>query len=407
MRLLRQLRLLVVVPLAILLTGCIKLDMDLQVKANDKVSGTIIFGFSKQLAQLTGSSNDDLRKQIADDQGSLPAGATQEPYEDANFIGVKYTYTDVSWAEFNQGDTSGNATSSTDAGAASSPTDDFSLTHDGDTIKFHATMDLSQTGLSDSGSTGSTEATSGPDFSFLFASAQIQLRLHFPGKVISSNGKVDGNTVTWTPKFGEKAELTAVAAASGSGSSGGSSASSPASTAAGGAASATTVAGGGTNSTAAASKGTAAGDSLNQTAGNAAKSSSKGGSSSSLPLVLGIVGGGAVLAVVALLLWRRKAAMAAATAGGAAAMAPPFSASSAYAPPMTPAAAGTSFAPPGDQTAPMAAPSMAGATLAPLDTPTMSMAAPAAPPIVDESLLPPPTAWPPPPGADAPSDSAP
>ncbi len=41
--------------------------------------------------------------------------------------------------------------------------------------------------------------------------AEITIRLTFPGEVRSANGHVDGHTVTWRSKMGESTEIRAVA----------------------------------------------------------------------------------------------------------------------------------------------------------------------------------------------------
>jgi hypothetical protein len=46
--------------LALLLSGCIKLTMDLQVDSDDTVSGTIQLGIQKELLELSGGSVQDL-----------------------------------------------------------------------------------------------------------------------------------------------------------------------------------------------------------------------------------------------------------------------------------------------------------------------------------------------------------
>jgi hypothetical protein len=44
-------------------------------------------------------------------------------------------------------------------------------------------------------------------------SAEIRFRITFPGRVISANGEIDGNSVTWRPDIGERTEMRAVGSA--------------------------------------------------------------------------------------------------------------------------------------------------------------------------------------------------
>lgn len=174
---------------ALLLTGCIKLDMDLDVSADDTVSGTVVFAFSKQLLQLTGQSADQLFKDGASSLPSDVPGTTTAPYEDDQFVGQKITFDHVELSRFN------------------SEGSDLTIEHVGDEFHVAGSMDLSGSG------TGSSTGDIG-DISQFGSTAQISITLTFPGKVISSTtGAIDGNSVTWTPKLGETTDLTTVASA--------------------------------------------------------------------------------------------------------------------------------------------------------------------------------------------------
>ncbi|MGZ4149814.1 MAG: hypothetical protein ACXVQJ_07230, partial [Actinomycetota bacterium] len=53
-------RVLALVALALLLSGCLKLDEHLTLKPDNTVDGTVTFGVSKQLIQMTGQSASDV-----------------------------------------------------------------------------------------------------------------------------------------------------------------------------------------------------------------------------------------------------------------------------------------------------------------------------------------------------------
>jgi hypothetical protein len=186
--------------LALLLSACIKLDMDLTVNSDDTVDGTIIFGLNKQLIELSGESADDL----LGSSGPIPTdapGISEKPYEDDEFQGQEITLDNVPLERFND-ENSGDE-------------DSLKIVHQGDTYVVSGALDLSQA----SGASGASGITGFPDAQQIFSSAQMKLTITFPGKVKESNGQVDGNTVTWTPKFGERLELHAVADAEGGGNS--------------------------------------------------------------------------------------------------------------------------------------------------------------------------------------------
>jgi hypothetical protein len=187
----------------VLLTGCVKLDVDLTVASNDKVSGTYIIGIDRSLLRFTGQDADALYQQLSGefDASSLPEGASAktEKYDQGDFVGAKITLTDLPIASLGSLNGSTGQTGS----------DEFSLTHQGDLYQFHATIDTSSTDTS----------VSVPDS--VTANAEIRIKMTFPGDVTETNGTKDGNSVTWQPKLGQSADLTATAKDSGGGGGGG------------------------------------------------------------------------------------------------------------------------------------------------------------------------------------------
>lgn len=188
----------------LLLTGCVKLDVDLTVGSDDKVSGSYIIGIDKSLLQFTGQDGDALYEQITSDfdPTDAPAGATvsTEKYEDDTFVGARIKIENVPISEMND-----VGAGTTDAGS-----NDFTVTHEGDVYKFHATIDTSS---------DQESSVSVPDS--VTSSAEIRIKMTFPGEVTETNGNKDGNSVTWQPQLGEPADLTATAKDSGGGGGGG------------------------------------------------------------------------------------------------------------------------------------------------------------------------------------------
>lgn len=175
--------------LALLLSACLKLDMDLQVSENNTVSGSIIFGVNKQLIELTGGSIDD----FLGTDSPLPSdaeGVTTEPFEDDEFIGQRFVFDSVPLETLSSG-----------------TPDELRITREGDTFTVTGALDLS------SGLTGATGATGFPGAEQFLQGADLKVRITFPGPVTDTNGEVDGNTVTWVPVVGERLELRATASA--------------------------------------------------------------------------------------------------------------------------------------------------------------------------------------------------
>jgi hypothetical protein len=178
--------------LVLLLSSCIKLDMTITVSSDNTVSGTMIFAIDKHLLQLTGQSADQIL------QGSVPSnspGITAKPYTDATFVGQEYTFDSVPLSQLNAGQT----------------TDSLHITRAGDTFTVTGSMDLSNPNGS------GTDPASQQIVQQAMKTAQLKIAITFPGKVVSSNGQIDGNTVTWEPKVGEITTFEATASAVGGG----------------------------------------------------------------------------------------------------------------------------------------------------------------------------------------------
>lgn len=188
----------------LLLTSCVKLDVDLTVGSNDKVSGTYIVAIDRSLLQFTGQDADSIYQQFSGqfDRANLPEGATAktEKYDKGDFVGAKITLDDLPI----------DSLSTLNGDSSQTASDDFSLTHEGGLFQFHATIDTSD----------SDTSVSVPES--VTASAEIRIKMTFPGEVTETNGTKDGTSVTWEPKLGQSAVLTATAKDSGgSASSGG------------------------------------------------------------------------------------------------------------------------------------------------------------------------------------------
>ena len=200
------------VALVFLMTGCIKLNMDLGINSDNTVSGTVEFGVQKELLDLTGQNVEDLLGSDAPFPSNAP-GVTVEPFDDGEFAGQQFIFEDVPIAEFNSGGFVGNtgATGATAASGVTGAGDTLNIARQGDTFVVTGVLDLSS-GLSGlSGATGPFGGTGGAQF---FESAEIKIAITFPGAVVQApGGQIDGNTVTYVPKFGERLEINATGSA--------------------------------------------------------------------------------------------------------------------------------------------------------------------------------------------------
>lgn len=175
----------------VVLSGCFKLDMELELASDDTVDGSIVVAAQRSFAELAGGE-DALRESLSQDGSGLvgeqPSAGSVEArdYEDDDWIGVEYVIDDVPLEEFGSGETG-----------------DLSITRDGDEFVVSGTMDLTG-GVSDD-----------PAANAMLDEAEIEISITFPGGIVSSNGEEDGNTVTWTPVAGEVLEVDAVGSAEG------------------------------------------------------------------------------------------------------------------------------------------------------------------------------------------------
>lgn len=196
------------VALLIGLSSCMKIDMDMKLKSNEKVDGSAILAFSNQLLSLTGQTKAEFIKSMNEDQEDLPKGAKVETYDKDGFIGQKITFKDLPVSEFGKVTGSGSEITGTVTGGAGGGDDDMALVKEGGNWKFTGDMNLSDTlGM------GGKPKKGEPDPSAMMKGIKIKIKMTFPGKIIKTDkhAKVKGKTVTWEPKFGENVQMLAIA----------------------------------------------------------------------------------------------------------------------------------------------------------------------------------------------------
>ena len=181
--------------LAMLMTGCIKVDLNMELHRDNTVSGTMVFAASRDLLALTGSSADDLLNQITASAGPLPSGVRfqQSDYADDRFVGKTYTFQDVPIDLFSRGSTAGET---------------IAIQRVGDTFQVSGEIDLTRA------ATGPLQ----PGPAQLARNMELRVAITFPGPVTQrSGGTISGTTVTWAPVFGQRTEIRATGSAIGSG----------------------------------------------------------------------------------------------------------------------------------------------------------------------------------------------
>ncbi|WP_157553526.1 LppM family (lipo)protein [Jiangella gansuensis] len=200
-------RALAVAVMAAALTGCLKVDMELDVNTDDTVDGEMVFAVSRDvmaMAESMGEDPDALLDEL-EQQGGLPDDTEVEEYEDDDYVGQRFVFDGVALSEFSQ-----------DEGG-------FEIVHEGDEFVVSGTMDMSDMdmgGMTGEDLEGLEDELGGDlgdlgDLEGMMESFDLQLSITFPGEVREHNGELDGTTVTWTPVPGENVEIMARSADSG------------------------------------------------------------------------------------------------------------------------------------------------------------------------------------------------
>jgi len=78
------------------LSGCMKLEGDLELSADETVSGTVVVGVSEDWSEAHGQDPMALQQILAEELQLTPdAGITGEAYADEDYVGMELTLTDV------------------------------------------------------------------------------------------------------------------------------------------------------------------------------------------------------------------------------------------------------------------------------------------------------------------------
>lgn len=168
--------------MAVLLGGCVRVKAAMAVTEEDRVSGELVVA---ALPTREGDAGPQLP--VPD---SLVGRVRTQPYTSDGYTGTQLFFTELGFEELRV------LTSLT---AATNSRYQFSLRRTGETVTLNGTVDLTQVP---------------PD------RTDVQVRITFPGQVLTTNGDEVSGTVSWLPKAGQVNELAATAryvgAASGS-----------------------------------------------------------------------------------------------------------------------------------------------------------------------------------------------
>ncbi|HKA67499.1 MAG TPA: hypothetical protein VKG85_00115 [Actinomycetes bacterium] len=182
--------------LTVLLSACIKLDMNFTVHSNDTVTGSVVAGVSKQVLPALGGEQavrDQVQQLLSENE--LPAGVEISNYSDDTYSGIKATFEDLALDEVNN--------------RLANRTEGPLIRHENGQFIVDTTLPLSG------------DAFGVGDLGVAAGTGDIRIVVTFPGRVLSHNGSLDGTTVTWTGTLGQDLVMQAVSEDSGAESVGG------------------------------------------------------------------------------------------------------------------------------------------------------------------------------------------
>ncbi|MEO3774734.1 DUF3153 domain-containing protein [Micromonospora sp. B9E7] len=183
----KALRVAVCLILLAALSGCMQLNMGLTVNADDTVDGQLLLTAQKSVLSARNKNVPAAFAELRQNIPALPAGG-ETLYQDNTFYGSQISYRKAPLAGFD--------------------TESVKLVRDGDLYRFTLPLDPQKY--------GGKVAQQNPQQQQAFLKLMsFEISVTFPGRVIDSNGTVNGRSVSWKVDANQDkpAELRAVAEA--------------------------------------------------------------------------------------------------------------------------------------------------------------------------------------------------
>ncbi len=176
--------------LVLALAGCVRFQADLSVDEQNRLDGDIVVAV---ITTDEPGSADNARDSVEEIEGQLLAGlsgaegVTEEPYEQDDYVGTRFTLEDTPIDALDGGDADGA----------------LRLTRSGDVFEFSGRLDF----------TPDDEPLGGDDVQGDVEDSNISVAVSFPGDVLEHNGELSGNEVTWTTTLEGSVDMEARASA--------------------------------------------------------------------------------------------------------------------------------------------------------------------------------------------------
>lgn len=178
-RTVRRLAAAAVVVLALTLSGCVRMGLELELLPDDVARPSLVLGIEDQVLETTGRSADGVIDTLVRGNDPAETAIRVEDWNGDGYTGERYVY-----GEMNTGQ----------VGAATALP--VNVVREGDEYVVTGTLDLTREGLGLPGQ-GSLD------------DLDVVLDVAFPGPVTESNGTISGNTVHWDPPLGDLYEIHA------------------------------------------------------------------------------------------------------------------------------------------------------------------------------------------------------
>jgi hypothetical protein len=168
---------------ALLLSACMKMSVDLTLNSDDTVTGEVLLAVSDQAAEAAGMTSDEMLKDM-DSEDLGKDAAEVEDYAQDGYTGKRYIFERSTLSEISD--------------------DTMKITREGDEFVVDGSLPLTAKDLD-----MTEEMLADPAIEPLLEKFDVNITVAFPGEVTESNGKIDGNTVTWQAKVGEENKISA------------------------------------------------------------------------------------------------------------------------------------------------------------------------------------------------------
>ena len=174
----RTMALLLAATTAVVLAGCLKVDVDLEVSRFDTFSGSVVVAVAEELAAF---ADEDPSSGIFGDVFQENPGVSVETFQEDGYTGEKAVFEGAPFAALDE---------------FSDDQSTLSLRRDNNHVIFEGTFDFASEDTDDAGFFGEQ---------FLALASDMEVSVSFPGNVVETNGQLDEdtNTVTWEPKLGD------------------------------------------------------------------------------------------------------------------------------------------------------------------------------------------------------------